>query len=415
MINVLINAYAISPNWGSEPGLGWNWIINLAKYCNLYVITEGEWRQEIEKAIANLPQKDNIHLYYNPLPPKIRDMCRNQGDWRFYKYYRKWQEKTLEIAKEIISKNHIDIIHQLNMIGFREPGSLWKIKNIPFVWGPVGAYGWTTLKYLNGQPLKIKIKAFVKNIINSVQGKYYPLSNKAMRRASYVIAANSNVYKYIKKNHRKDVVLLNETGCYEKKNPMMNQNRDSKKFDILWVGKFDYRKQLELAVRTLTFLVPKYPFIKLKIVGDINNETFERLTHLSKKLGIDKNIEWIGQIPNKEVHLLMQESDVFLFTSIDEGTPHVVLEAIQNNLPVVCFDTCGQGDVVNDSIGIKIPLSTFSKSPLEFSHAISNLIEDRDSLLQLKQNCYLRQKELSWDSKIKAVLKIYADLLKIEK
>ena len=30
--------------------------------------------------------------------------------------------------------------------------------------------------------------------------------------------------------------------------------------------------------------------------------------------------------------------------------PHVVLEAIANNLPVVCFDTCGQGDAVNDKV-----------------------------------------------------------------
>ena len=57
MINVLINAYAVSPNWGSEPGLGWNWVTNLAKYCNVYVITEGEWKQEIEAAVEKLPQK----------------------------------------------------------------------------------------------------------------------------------------------------------------------------------------------------------------------------------------------------------------------------------------------------------------------------------------------------------------------
>ena len=49
MINVLINAYACSPNWGSEPGMAWNWISNLATYCNLFVITEGEWKEEIEK------------------------------------------------------------------------------------------------------------------------------------------------------------------------------------------------------------------------------------------------------------------------------------------------------------------------------------------------------------------------------
>ena len=410
MINVLINAYAVSPNWGSEPGLGWNWVTNLAKYCNVYVITEGEWKQEIEAAVEKLPQKDNLHFYYNPLPDRIRKMCWNQGDWRFYKYYRHWQEKTLTIAKEIIANNQIDVIHQLNMIGFREPGSLWKINGIPFIWGPVGGYGWTTLKYLSGQPISVKTKAILKNILNIIQGKFYSLSNNAMKRADCVMAANSNVYNYIKRNFREDVVLLNETGCYVKNIPL-SENENNQVFNILWVGKFDYRKQLELAIRTVSQLEGAYPFIKLNIVGDKDNFTYSRLSELCSTLNIEQNVVWHGKIPNKEVHQLMQESDVFLFTSIDEGTPHVILESIQNNLPIVCFDTCGQGDVVNDSVGIKIPLSNSSQSPSDFARAILSLINNRKRLNQMRLNCSLRQRELSWDVKMKKVVGIYNSIL----
>lgn len=409
-INVLINAYAVSPNWGSEPGLGWNWVVNLSKYCNVFVITEGEWKDEIEETLDKLPQRDNIHFYYNPVSPEIRKMCWNQGDWRFYKYYREWQEKTLEIAKCIVVENRIDVIHQLNMIGFREPGSLWKIEGIPFVWGPVGGYGWTTLGYLRGQPFGVKLKSTIKNIINIIQGRFYPLSNNAMRRAAYVMAANSDVYKYIKENFRDDVILLNETGCYEKEIPLSVRKYD-KEFNILWVGKFDYRKQLELAIRTVYLLEEAYPFIKLNIVGDKDNATYSRLLDLCSKLNIKHSIVWHGKIPNKEVHQLMQESDVFLFTSIDEGTPHVILEAIQNNLPIVCFDTCGQGDVVNDSVGIKIPLSNSKQSPSDFARAISSLINDRKRLHQMRQNCLQRQKEMSWDAKMQKVVSIYHQIL----
>lgn len=409
-LNVLVNAYAVSPNMGSEPGLGWNWIVNLSKYCNLYVITEGEWQNEIETAVCQLPYKNRIHFYYNPLPENVREMCRNQGDWRFYKHYRKWQEKALSIAMEIIAVNRIDIIHQLNMIGYREPGSLWKIKDIPFVWGPVGGYGWTTLKYLDGQSLSVKIKAMVKNILNSIQGRFYPLSNNAMKRADCVLAANSKVYDYIRKNSRNDVILMNETGCYEKEIQLSERN-NGREFKILWVGKFDYRKQLELAIRTVAILEGAYPFIKLNIVGDKENETYCHLSKLCSELKIEQNVEWYGKIPNADVHKMMQESDVFLFTSIDEGTPHVVLEAIQNNLPVVCFDTCGQGDVVNESVGIKIPLSDSRKSPSDFARAISSLINDRKRLRRLRQNCRQRQSEMSWDLKMKEVLAIYNNIL----
>lgn len=115
-LSVLINAYAVSPSWGSEPGVGWNWIINLAQTCDVYVITESEWQDEIAKAVDKLPQKDNIHFYFNPVPQKVRDMCWNQGDWRFYWHYRKWQKRTLLIAKDIIKNHRIDVMHQLNRV-----------------------------------------------------------------------------------------------------------------------------------------------------------------------------------------------------------------------------------------------------------------------------------------------------------
>lgn len=407
MLNVLINAYAVSPNWGSEPGLGWNWIVNLSRYCNLFVITEGEWRDAIEKKVAELPQRDNIHFFYNPVSPEIREMCWNQGDWRFYKHYREWQEKTLKIAREIIAEHRIDIIHQLNMIGFREPGSLWKIKDIPFVWGPVGGYGWTTLKFLSGQPKGVAAKAIVKNLINSLQARFYPLSNNAMKHAAYVLAANSNVYRYIKAHKRKDVILMNETGCYVKQMPV-KFDAEKRSFDILWVGKFAYRKQLVLALKTLAalklMLKEGFERIRLRVVGDSPDE---KTIELVDELGIAGNVEWVGKIPNPRVHEMMQQSDLFLFTSIDEGTPHVVLEAIQNNLPVACFDTCGQGDVVNERVGVKVALKNAKESPVDFAAAIIPLIEKKEKLRELKENCASRQTELSWESKIMQMVEIY--------
>ena len=79
MLNVLVNAYAVSPAWGSEPGMGWNWVVNLAQYCNVFVITEGEWRTEIEETVEKLPQRGNLHFYFNPVSERVRRMCWNQG------------------------------------------------------------------------------------------------------------------------------------------------------------------------------------------------------------------------------------------------------------------------------------------------------------------------------------------------
>lgn len=405
MLSLLINAYACSPNMGSEPGMAWNWCVNLAKYCELHIITEGEFRNKIEAALPTLPQGGNIHFYYNPVSEEIRKMCWNQGDWRFYKYYKEWQWKTYLIAKDICQKTHIDILHQLNMIGFREPGYLWKIPDIPFVWGPVDAKESFPLAYLKGASLKTKLFIQLKNAITKWQLQHAKRVRLAVKRTSCVISASSNSQQAFKKYYQIDSPLLNETGCYIQKHPIIDKSK-KKYFDILWVGKLDFRKQLSLALRSIA--ATKNPHIKLHIIGGGNNFMYQTL---AKELGIESQCKWYGAISHEEVQTIMQKSDIFFFTSVAEGTPHVVLEAISNNLPVICFNTCGQGDSVNEKVGRKIELSNPNLSSQQFAMILNELENNRDILKEMAENCKERQKELSWDRKAQQMIELYEQTL----
>lgn len=407
MLNILINAYACSPNWGSEQGMAWNWIINLANYCNLYIITEGEYRELIEEAVKKLPQKDNIHFYYNPVSDKIRKMCWNQGDWRFYYFYKKWQKSTYGLAQDIIKDNKIDIVHQLNMIGFREPGYLWKIKNIPFVWGPIGGMENIPTAYLDNTFLKQKIFVHLKNKINSYQVKYKSRVSKAINRADILIAAVEGVQYKIERYYNKRTVQINETGCYPNNSGINKENRqENGAFDILWVGKFDFRKQLSLAIKTMSLLKEK-PGIRLHICGEGSKSEVNYYKELAVNLGIYNNCIWYGKIPNTEVHQLMKKCDLLFFTSIMEATSTVVLEAIGNNLPVLCFNTCGFGSVVDTSVGYTIELSNIDQSINDFSEKIKEFYDNRGILKKMSANCSDRQALLSWESKAKHMLDLY--------
>lgn len=405
MLSLLINAYACSPNMGSEPGMAWNWCVNLAKYCELHIITEGEFRNKIEAALPTLPQRKNMHFYYNPVSEEIRKMCWNQGDWRFYKYYKEWQWKTYLIAKDICQKTHIDILHQLNMIGFREPGYLWKIPDIPFVWGPVDAKESFPLAYLEGASLKTKLFIQLKNAITKWQLQHAKRVRLAVKRASCVISASSNSQQAFKKYYQINSPLLNETGCYIQEHPIIDKSK-KEYFDILWVGKLDFRKQLSLALRSIA--ATKNPHIKLHIVGGGNNFIYQTL---AKELGIESQCKWYGAISHEEVQTIMQKSDIFFFTSVAEGTPHVVLEAIGNNLPVVCFDTCGQGDSINEKVGRKIKLSNPNLSSQQFAMILNELENNRDILKEMSENCKEKQKDLSWDRKAQQMIKLYEQTL----
>lgn len=409
MLKILVSAYACSPEMGSEPGMAWNWCSNLAKYCTLYIITEGEFQDKINKALPSLPASKNMHFYYNPVPDEVRKMCWNQGDWRFYKYYRTWQWKTYEIAQKICQHTHIDILHQLNMIGFREPGYLWKIPDIPFVWGPIGGLKQFPTAYLEECGLKMKIFNLIKNLINIAQIKYDKRINEAFKKASLLISSIPNSYNAIKKYKGLESIIIPETGCFETQENIIH-NFHEKIFRILWVGKFDFRKQLPLALRIIKTC--QNPNLHLDIYGTGNIKQIQEAKKLVQTLHIEEFITWHGNQPNNIILQAMRNAHLFLFTSINEDTSTVVLEAISNQLPVVCFDTCGMGYVIDKSIGIKVPLSTPQQSINDFARVLNKLENNRHLLKKMSENCIEKRQELSWENKTLKVIKLYKTILK---
>lgn len=409
-ISVLVNAYACSPDMGSEPGMAWNWCVNLAKHCELHIITEGEFRDKIEMVVPTLPQGGNMHFYYNPVSEEIRKMCWNQGDWRFYKYYREWQWKTYEMAKEICRDTHIDILHQLNMIGFREPGYLWKIEGIPFVWGPIGGLKQFPVAYLKGAGLKMQLFNRMKNCINVCQIKYGKRVGNALRRASLLISSIPDSYRAIKKYRHLESVVIPETGCFPSDDIPL-ERFDGKEFHVMWVGKFDFRKQLPLALRALS--VANNRNIMLDVYGTGSEAQVASVKQSARMLGIEQQVVWHGSQPNHVVMEEMKRAQLFFFTSISEDTSTVVLEAISNRLPVLCFDACGMAAVIDDTVGRKIALSTPEQSVKEFAAILNGLEGNRKELRRMAGNCKVRQRELSWDNKARQMVELYKKMLDV--
>ncbi len=407
-LNILINAYAVSPNWGSEPGMGWNWIVNIAKHCNVFVITEGEWKDEILDAVGKLPQKDNIRFYFNPLPDKVRRMCWNQGDWRFYWHYARWQKKTLAIAREIIAEHHIDVMHQLNMIGFREPGYLWKIKDIPLVWGPVGGVANIPTAYLREAGWKMNLFCRLKNLISDLQFRFHPRVRAAVKRST-MIAAMKEVQLATKKVYGKDIPVINETGTNLADNAFRaTADADNDTLKVLWVGKFDYRKRLDLALKAVAAANNRR--IRLFVCGTGTNRQVEEYQDLADDLNISGQVNWLGNVPHDRIDNLMRSSDLFLFTSISDATSTVVLEAVSAGLPILSFNTCGFGSIVKDFAGTAIELTDPRQSVADFAIQLNYFCDNRDRLKEISALELKEAHKLSWDYKGELMKETYLQL-----
>lgn len=456
MKRILINAYACCPGMGSEQGMGWNFISGLAKAgCEVFVVTESEYaskvmemlrmekrKREKENTVSmytDAPEQwaERMHFYFVPAgeteeeSEKIRQMCWNQGTWSFYPKYAKWQEKALEVAKQIIDEHDIDVMHQLNMAGFREPGMLYKIneerarerkKRIPLIWGPMTGYGGIPFKFMTPGGLKFTAFYMLKNTLNTLQLMLHHRVRKMMKASDWVIATSPEMMHGIEKFYGRQVELMNETGCNldslevksEKRNEQSERIDAESSLRLLWVGRFMYTKQLPLALKTIKRLKDDgygRDKIELHIVGKgFTEKETEEMHQLAKKLEVDDICKWHGFIPNKEVQQLMRECDLFFFTSIFEGTSTVMLEAIQNRLPVLCFDICGFGPVVNEEIGRKIACESPEQAVREFADDIAFFSKNRQRLKTMSENCAIKAEEMSWGRKINRLMELYGEV-----
>ena len=64
MRTILISAYGCEPLKGSEQGVGWNWILQMAKNNILHVITRANNQSAIESHLPdNLSENITFHYY----------------------------------------------------------------------------------------------------------------------------------------------------------------------------------------------------------------------------------------------------------------------------------------------------------------------------------------------------------------
>lgn len=405
--NVLVSAYACGPNWGSEIGMGWHWVIHLSKYCQLHVITESAFKVDIEKKLPELDLVNTPIFYYNDIGEKGRKLFWKQGSFLFYSHYKKWQQNSLQIAREIIKNNDISIVHQLNMIGFREPGYLWEITDIPFVWGPVGGFNQMPASYMLSASAKNILFYSIKNAINAYQKRYLKRVHKSAKRAEIVIAATAKSKEELDKISQKNSYLMGETGC-ELSEDKIVLNKSKTKVKILWVGRLQALKALPIALKTLNTIKDKISF-EFVIIGDGPDE--HDCKKLAKELNIDKQVTWLGRVSNNEVVEHMKTSNIFFFTSLKEGTPHVITEAIQNGLPVICHDACGHGTIINENCGLKIPMIDEKTSIRLFSEAVLKLSLDFELQERLSKGALKRAQEVTWNAKAIEMLELYKTIL----
>ena len=141
---------------------------------------------------------------------------------------------------------------------------------------------------------------------------------------------------------------------------------------ILFLSRLEIAKGVFEAVRTYSLLKVKYPYLKMRMVGDGS-----ALTELKQFVG-DNNIQDItftGELRGQAVIDEYKNADFFFFTSHGEGMPNVVLEAMAFGIPIVTRAVGGLCDFFEDG---KMGRMTDSKEPEDLVELIEPYLQDRE-------------------------------------
>ena len=104
-----------------------------------------------------------------------------------------------------------------------------------------------------------------------------------------------------------------------------------------------------------------------------NGKLEHSLRKLVEKQKLSERIRFLGQ--QSDIPLLMKMATAVLLTSIREGLPRVLLEAMSMNIPIIATDIRGSRDLLKSGCGILVP----PRSPSKIAEAMTWILENNEA------------------------------------
>lgn len=413
-LHVLVLAYSVSPSRGSEYSVGWNYIYQMAEFCDLTVLygLAGPHMGDIDE-VENFPRNDSRlkNVNFEPILPnrtaRFFNFPNRNGflNYSFYFAYCVWHAQAYSRAKQIVATSDVDVIHYLCPIGYREPGFLWKIDK-PYIWGPVGGMVPTALLAGSPRPWKSRLKTRLKNLLNTVQLSASRRVSRALNAADVVVAATSENQLTMKEKFDIDAYCFPENAIpdewLERAVSKECQTGDQL-VPLVWIGSLDTRKSPDLLVQAMSKL--KSTNWHLHIIGD--GPFASDVKELASNLGVAPKITLHGLIQRESVKRVLEGSALNLITSMAEGNPTVVWEAMAAGTPTVTLDHNGMHDVICESCGVRVPLGSYEQTCENFAMALDDLIQNSDHRRELQKGVLCCREKYRWSTLAQTWLKLY--------
>ncbi|MFC0269963.1 glycosyltransferase family 4 protein [Metabacillus herbersteinensis] len=185
---------------------------------------------------------------------------------------------------------------------------------------------------------------------------YYPIEKILSKYTDCLITINKEDYQ-LAISHRfmaREVEHVHGVGVDTERFKPMNaaeKNRQREKFGykeedflLFYAAEFNKNKNQQLLIRALALIKDAVPSAKLLLAGEGNLQ--ESCNKLADELGVEKMIAFLGY--RNDIDTLLPMCDVAVASSLREGLPVNIMEAMACGLPVIGTENRGHYELIQD-------------------------------------------------------------------
>jgi glycosyltransferase involved in cell wall biosynthesis len=404
-IHICISAYACDPTAGSEPGIGWNLVREVARRHRVWAIT----RRKNERAIVAELQRaplPKLQMIYFDLPPSLRVW--KKGQLGIDVYYRLWQRLTRRLIDDLRRDVHLDLTQHVTFGRYWAPTSLAYVST-PFVWGPVGGGETAPAAFRRDFDRRGRTYEFVRDCARRCS-ESAPSVRRAARHTALGLAVTEETRARLFAIGTKRVELFSamgfDRGAYDAFCRMPPSDGAALRF--ISMGRLLHWKGFHLGLKA--FAQAAIPQSEYWIVGDGPERA--NLSDLVRRLGLLERVRFMGVQPRAHVLEMLAACDMLVHPSLHDSGGWVCLEAMAAGKPVLCLDLGGPAEMVTDQTGVKVAANTPEQAVADLARAMTTLGRDRDLRYAMGEAGRARVRaEYMWENKGDQLDAFYASVL----
>ena len=197
------------------------------------------------------------------------------------------------------------------------------------------------------------------------------------------------------KNHPKVIVIPNPLTSICTKESTLEEKT------VIAVGRLEYPKNFQSLIKAWTHVAKKHPEWKLEIWGEGSMRV--ELENLINKLNLKKHVFLKGY--TYDIQSQMLNASIYAMSSIFEGLPLVLIEAMSCGLPIVSYACpCGPKDIITEG---KDGFLIKPKNEYLLSERINYLIDNPNLRLEMGKSAKLKTKDYSTNNITKKWINLF--------